>query len=157
MGDNGFGNGSAMIALLPVTNDWCKVNDPHYPHMTLVYAGKLEDLSETDFGDLAKDASSLALVGSPLYIRVKGVEVMGKGDDDNPLVNALVLQPTPELLSMRKFVEHWNASEFPFKPHCTIGPTGPTTSVPLDLPTSLAFDRIMVGWGEEQLIFSLRR
>lgn len=141
---------SAMIALLPMTDDWCKID---LPHMTLVYAGKLDDLNASEFNEMAKDASSLASICRPLYLKVKGTEVLGKGDEENPLVDALILQPTQELLAMRRAVDHWNASEFPFKPHCTIGPTG----LPVEnRPYSLAFDRIMVAWGDDQLTFRLR-
>ena len=136
---------SAMIALLPITSDWCKID---LPHMTLVYAGLIKDLSLTDFNELAKDAASLAMISNTVYTKVSGVEVFG----DTEKVNVLKLQMTPELFAMRKFVEKWNVSKFPFSPHCTIGPVGPPLDYP---PNALAFNRIMVGWGNDQMTFRM--
>lgn len=144
---------SAMIALLPMTTDWCKIN---LPHMTLVYAGELENLSPGSFNELAKDACSLALVGRPLTLEVTGKEVFGNWTDNpNDQVDVFRLRPTQELLAMRRFVERWNASEHPFNPHVTIGPTNQNGYV--EQPRLLAFDRILVGWGEEYLTFRLGR
>lgn len=138
---------SAMIALLPMTTDWCKID---LPHMTLVYAGVLDDLKPTVFNDMAKDAASISMLANPLTLRVLGVEVFGDVDK----VNVLRLQPSSELMAMRKFVGHWNASEFPFSPHATIGSTGsPVENVPM----YLAFDRIAVYFGEDCLTFWLKR
>lgn len=143
---------SVMIALLPITDDWCKIE---LPHMTLVYAGELPDLSATNLNDLCKDASALAaLRNTTLYVKVMGIQTLGGGVNHDPQVDVLCLQPTPELMAMRRYVEHWNASEFPFKPHCTIGPTGQYLE---NKPSALAFDRIMVAWGKEQLVFNFRR
>lgn len=141
---------SAMIALLPITTDWCKIE---CPHMTLVYAGNINDLGPGTFNQLAKDAASLAMLSSRLYLGVSGVAVFGEDTMENPKVNVLTLQPNSELLAMRAMVEHWNQSKFPFKPHCTIGPA--SDMVP-QVPPSLAFDRLMVGYGEDQLTFRLK-
>lgn len=138
---------SVMIALLPITTDWCKIE---LPHMTLVYAGEIKNLKPTDFNDLAKDASMLAMLSRPITLKVTGVEVFG--DWGSEQVNVLRLQPTPELWSMRRAVERWNASEFPFKPHCTIGPVGVQIQ---EMPRYLAFNRMLVAWGEEKLTFEL--
>lgn len=135
----------AMIALLPITDDWCRID---FPHMTLVYAGLVDELKQTDFNALAKDASDLALLSRPLTIRVIGVEVFG----DTEKVNVLRLQPVPELWAMRRVVEKWNASQFPFKPHATIGPA---VDFPQNVPPALAFDRVCVGWGDEKLVFRM--
>jgi 2'-5' RNA ligase len=140
-----------MIALLPTSEDWAKAD---FPHMTLVYAGKTQDLGPTDFNDLAKDASMLASLSSPITLRVKGKEVFGDGTQDNPSVDVFTLQATPELWAMRRAVEKWNASKFPFNPHVTIGPQGTFVEFP---PRYIGFDRVVVGWGEEYLTFALRR
>lgn len=140
-----------MIALLPVVNDWCKID---LPHMTLVYAGKVDEVSRDQFTEMAKDAADLALLSNPPYLRVKGVETFGKGDGDDPFVDVLTLIPTPELLAMRRAVQGWNASEFPFRPHCTIGPTGSFLEI---RPTHIAFDRVLVAYGNESLTFNIRR
>jgi 2'-5' RNA ligase len=140
--------GSVMVALLPITDDWCQIE---LPHLTLVYAGEVKDLEPTDFNKLAKDAASLSMLSAPVFLRVTGVETFG---DTDP-VSVLRLQPSPELLAMRHAVEGWNASEYTeFKPHCTIGPVGTYIE---NRPTHLAFDRIMVGWGEDRITFWLRR
>lgn len=142
------GRESAMIALVPTTDDWCRQK---CPHMTLVYAGKLIDLKPGDFNALAKDACSIAMVTNPINLRVTGVDVFGT--DPDPKVDVLTLQPNAELLSLRHMVEAWNASEHDFNPHCTIGPAGGYTEEP---PYALSFDKIMVGWGDQQLIFRLK-
>lgn len=136
-----------MIALLPITTDWCKIE---IPHMTLVYCGTTKDFKPTLYNDLAKDTSMLGLLSNPLTLNVMGVKQFGP---DNEKVDALDIQASPELWAMRRAVEGWNASEFPFNPHATIGPVG----TPLNfVPRSLAFDRIMCGWGSEKLTFNLK-
>lgn len=138
---------SVMIALLPITSDWCRIE---LPHLTLVYVGEKKDLKLSVFNELAKDASTLAMLSNPLMLKVMGVEMFG--DFGSEKVDILRLQPNPELWSMRRVVEKWNASEFPFQPHCTIGPSGVYRQ---DIPTYLAFNRIMVGWGKEYITFDL--
>lgn len=137
---------SVMIALLPITSEWCRIE---LPHLTLVYAGEVKDLKPTSFNELAKDASMLAALSNPLTLRVMGVEVFG--DWGSEKVDVLRLQSTPELQAMRRAVERWNASEFPFRPHVTVGPTGTY----VEAPRYVAFNRIMVAWGKESLVFSL--
>lgn len=138
-------SGSAMIALLPITTSWCNIE---LPHMTLVFAGLLSDLKSTAFNEMAKDAASIAMISNPVTLRVTGVEVFG----DVEKVDVLRLQPSSQLLAMRRMVEKWNASDFPFKPHATIGPVGSLNGM---MPNFLAFDRIAVGWGSELLTFWL--
>lgn len=138
--------GSAMIALLPTSNDWSKLD---LPHLTLVYAGETADLQVNDFNRLAKDAASIAMLAKPLTLKVTGQDVFG----DEEKVDVYRLMPTPELLAMRNMVEEWNASEYPFRPHVTIGPIGSAPAVP---PMYLTFDRITVGWGKEYLTFWLK-
>lgn len=140
-----------MLAFLPTYSDWSKVD---LPHMTLVYAGTVEDLSPTDFNNLAKDAATLALLASPFSLIVKGVQKFGP---DNDQVQALAFQPTPDLWAMRRFVEHWNKSEFPFNPHATIGPVTNLTGYVDNVPRSVMFDRLYLGFGDENLTFNLRR
>lgn len=139
---------SVMIALLPVTTSWSKLE---IPHLTLVYSGKISDHKLTDFNAMAKDAASLAMLTRALVLQVMNVDIMGPPEEQ---VDALILRPTTELMAMRSFVEKWDRSEYPtYRPHATIGdhPSGYT-----NLPNQLAFDRVMVGWGEEQLIFWLK-
>jgi len=146
---DGSVNDSVMIALLPVSTDWSKVD---LPHLTLVYAGKKNDLKPTDFSNLAKDASSLALLSSPQYLTVAATEQFGPPGEQ---VTAFRFQPTVELWAMRRFIDKWNKSEFPFNPHTTIGPamTGPLDFV----PRVICFDRVYLGWGEDNLTFSMTR
>ena len=143
---NDFKN-SVMVALLPVTSSWCKIE---LPHLTLVYAGEVDDLEVTDFNKISKDAASLSMLTRPLNLMVTGVEVFGEEDK----VDVLRFQPTSQLLAMRHAVERWNKSEFPFRPHATMGPVGTRLLVP-SIPEYVAFDRIMVGWGDETLTFWL--
>lgn len=136
-----------MIALLPITSDWCQID---LPHMTLVYAGTIDKHNPGDFNEIAKDAASLAMLSDTIYLKTTGLDIFG---DDTEKVNVIKLQPTPELWAMRRFVEKWNQSEHPFNPHCTIGPLG--CPLPAYTPPALAFDRVMVGWGTDQLTFRM--
>lgn len=142
-------NEGVMIALLPTNTEWCKID---VPHMTLVYAGKKSEHPITSFNELAKDAASLAMMCSPIHLKVIGTDVFGSDDEEK--VNVLRFQPTPELMAMRHAVEDWNASEHPFRPHATIGPV---SSFLPDIPLALYFDKIAVGWGDEYLTFWLKR
>lgn len=135
-----------MIAYLPSDGSWCK---QPLPHMTLVYAGTLQDHDYSRFNQLAKDAIVAARLTAPFSLNVTGIEVFG----DEEKVDVLTLSTTPELLRAREFVEHWNASEHrEFKPHATVGPIGSARGV---LPTKLHFDRIMVAFGNEEMTFQL--
>jgi 2'-5' RNA ligase len=149
-----------MIAFLPVDGSWVKQD---FPHMTLVYAGALE---EGDLNTLAKDAISAARLTSSFNLSATGIEVFG--DDGEEQVDVLTLYPTPQLILARKLVEHWNASSHPdFVPHVTIGPAGSAASVvenpPLysegyrrqALPTRVYFNRIAACWGDKRLIFNI--
>lgn len=136
-----------MIALLPSTADWCKIE---LPHLTLVYAGVKSDLKPTQFNELAKDTAMLAALSSGVGLRVIAREPFG----DSGEVDAFRLQPTTELWAMRRAVEKWNASEHPFNPHVTIGPAGTFVEF---VPNAIYFDRMYLGWGEESLTFWLKR
>lgn len=129
---------SVMIALLPTTSDWCHIE---LPHMTLVYAGETTDLTPTDHNELGKDVLDLSREYSPISLDVIGIDVFG---DEEP-VDVLRLRETPELLTMRSKVERWNASEYPFNPHVTVGPFG---SLEGNIPNVLVFDRVLLGWGK---------
>lgn len=137
-----------MVALLPTDTSWCKIA---LPHLTIVYAGEIEDRNPTDFNILAKEVAMVAALVPPIFAKVFGVEVLG--DEDK--VNVLTIEPTPQLKALRSMFEMWNKSEYEFKPHCTIGPAIEPYS-PDTLPFTLLFDRIMVGWGEQQINFWLK-
>lgn len=139
---------SVMVALLPITTDWCNID---LPHLTLVYAGEIKDLKPADFNDISKDVASLAMLSSPITLQVTGTEIFG---DEGQKVDVLTLRATSALLAMRNFVEDWNASEYPFTPHCTIGDPGSLKGM---MPSYLAFDRIMVQWGKDALTFWLKQ
>lgn len=139
---------SVMIALLPINADWCEIE---LPHMTLVYAGLKSDLTPTDFSNLAKDAAALASLTKPFYLRVAATEKFG--DDLSP-VHALRFQLTTELWAMRRYVERWNESEYPFNPHATIGPA--TGAFVENVPPVVGFDRVYLGWGDESLTFWMK-
>ena len=144
---NGSAHDSVMVALLPTTIDWCSID---LPHLTLVYAGLKDDLNPTAFNEIAKDAAMLAMLTSELILPVMSKEVFG----DDEKVDVFRLQATPELLAMRRAVESWNTSTYSFNPHVTVGPMGSFVEFP---PRVLVFDRIMVGWGDEQLTFWLKK
>jgi 2'-5' RNA ligase len=136
-----------MVAFLPTTSEWCNLE---LPHMTLVYAGTKDKLRPSDFNSLAKDAASIAMLFRPFVLRVTGVEIFG----DEEKVKVLRFQPTSELLAMRRFVESWNKSEHSFKPHVTIGPVNSFLNE-WGPPGVVGFNQIMVGWGDESIVFKL--
>lgn len=140
-------NPGVMVAFLPTNGEWCK---QPLPHMTLVYCGTIDDVSYAQFGDIAKDAISVArLIRRPFMLDVVGIEQFG---DDGEKVDVLKLGSTSMVELARKHVQMWNASEKPFTPHATIGPEG---SAEGELPTRLYFDRIAAVWGPKQLVFRL--
>lgn len=130
---------SVMLALLPTTSDWCHIE---LPHLTLVYAGEIDSLTPGDYNELGKDVLSLSREFGPIELGVIGPDVLG---DEEP-VDVLTLFETPELSKMRAQVEHWNASQYDFNPHVTVGPLD---SLEGTIPNSLLFDRIMLGWGQK--------
>lgn len=136
-----------MVAFLPTSAEWCKID---LPHMTLVYAGTIDKLSPSDYNALAKDAATIGLLFRPFSLQVMQLEVFGTDEK----VDVLRFRPTPELLSARRLVEKWNASEHSFRPHSTIGPAQPFSDA-RDFPRIVGFDRVMVGWGDESLTFNL--
>lgn len=138
---------SVMLALLPTTDDWCHID---LPHLTLVYGGSKEDLPLTAFNALAKDAAMLAMLGRPLSLKVRSRETFG----DWEKADVFRLQPNSELWAMRRAVEDWNKSEYDFNPHVTIGPVGSPVEI---VPRYIRFDRVFVGWGDENLTFWLGR
>lgn len=141
-------NDGVMIAFLPRNGEQF-VRQP-LPHMTLVYCGTLDDVSYAQFGDIAKDAISVArLVRRPFVLDVLGVEQFG---DEGQKVDVLRLASNSTIEMARRHVQMWNASEKPFTPHITIGPEG---SADGELPTQLFFDRITAVWGPKQLTFRL--
>jgi 2'-5' RNA ligase len=137
-----------MIAFLPVSSDWCNID---IPHMTLVYAGLKSDMPPLEYNEFAKDAGSLALLANPFSLMVRGVKRFGPPEDQ---VNGLSFQATPDLWAMRRYVEKWNKSSFPFDPHATIGPV---QSFVENVPRSVMFDRVFVGYGDENITFNMRR
>lgn len=134
-----------MIAFLPTEAEWCEIE---LPHMTLVYAGTIDQLRPSDFNSLAKDAATISMLLYPVTLQVRRVEVFG----DDEKVDVLRFRSTPELMAARQVVEHWNKSQHAFKPHATIGPT---RGYPRDIPSYVTFNRIMVGWGDESITFKL--
>jgi len=136
---------SVMIALLPITSDWCKIE---LPHVTLVYAGEITDLKPTVFNEMAKATASLAFKYEPVLVKVIGMDIFGEEEQ----VEVLLLDPSIALRAMRYEVESWNASTHPFKPHATVGPVG---SIDFVIPNSIGFDRIAFAWGDVRLTFEL--
>lgn len=140
---------SAMIALLPTTSDWCKID---LPHLTLVYVGEISELSQNMYNEMAKKGLALAMSCAPITLDVLALEVFGEGLDK---VEVLLLRPSAEILAMRHAVEDWNGSQYhQYKPHATIGPVG-STKFDDPLPTSLTFDRIYVSWGPLNLTYKM--
>lgn len=139
---------SGIVALLPQTDEWCKID---LAHTTLIYLGKVKDLDPIVKETVIKLVSSIAILTNPFPAKIVGQEVFG----DDEKVEVFRLTTTPELSSLRNLLETWDDSEFPiFRPHATIGPEG---TVVQDPPLFLMFDRILFQWGEEPFPFWLRR
>ena len=140
-----------MVALLPIHAPWAKVD---LPHLTLVYAGKIAELKKTDFTKLAKEAASLAMLSKTVHTRVIEKAQFGGGTEE--LVDVLRVQLTPELAAMRHFLADWNVSEYEFNPHVTVGPVNPGDRL-FEIPPMIAFDTMLVAWGNEHINFRLGR
>ena len=137
---------SVMVAFLPTTSEWCKQD---MPHLTFIYAGELDQLTFKNRGTMIAESLIIAETVSPFTLDVEGLETFGKDDDQ---VDVLKLNRPDWLVRIRRPFDHLDASEYPFSPHCTIGPLGSADEV---LPSSLTFDRICVAWGEELTTFEL--
>lgn len=140
-------NTNVMIALLPINSDWCRIE---LPHLTLVSAGEMKDLKPSALNALAKDAASIAMLARPLTLQVLGRDRFGQDDE---AVDVLKLRKSTSLEAMRNFVESWNASQYPFNPHVTIGPPGTMIE---SIPSFIAFDRVMLAWGDDHITFLMQ-
>jgi 2'-5' RNA ligase len=141
-----------MVALLPIISDWANIE---FPHLTLVYAGKKSELAPSDLDGLSKAALSIAMLGTPITLRTLMKDEFGEGTEDNPKVDVLRFHPNLDLLKMRSIVQDWDASEFPFNPHLTVGPVGTwdfATS-----PVMVAFDVVCFSVGDERQDFRMSR
>lgn len=138
---------SIMVAVLPKTTDWCKLE---LPHTTIVYGGEVASSKQTMFNELAKLASVVAGNTSEFLAKVQGVDTFGEDEK----VSVLVLEKTDELLRLRQKFEKWDDSGFStYKPHATIGPEGTVIN---PVPLYLVFDRLAVVWGDQILSFRLK-
>jgi len=139
-----------MVALLPIISDWANIQ---LPHLTLVYAGKKTDLSASDMDGLSKAALSIATLCAPITLRTLVKDVFGEGTDDNPKVDVLRFHPNLELIKMRSLIQDWDASDFPFIPHLTVGPEGTWNAD--SSPVMVAFDKVAICTGDECQAFQL--
>lgn len=147
---NGDASSSVMVCLTPTSSEWCKTD---YPHLTLVYAGDLNDLKASDFSELAKDACTIAMLSRPTSVEVSGVDTFGPPEEQ---VDVLKFKTNSTLDSMRAIVSRWNKSEYSFSPHATIGPVGSAMMMPPEsLPNRVCFDKVVVCWGEQRISFWL--
>jgi 2'-5' RNA ligase len=135
-----------MCALLPTTSYWSKIR---LPHLTLVYAGQIPEVSPSTRNELLKAAISISQNFGPQTIATKDFEVFGVED----LVDVITLDATPDILAMRKILLYWNVSEHEFSPHVTVGPIGTFSG---DIPETITFDRVLVAWGNEQTSYKLQ-
>lgn len=144
-------NDKVMVALLPVFSDGMQVD---LPHMTLVYAGRTSDLSPSDLDGLSKAASSIAMFSRPVTMRTLTKDVFGEGTEDSPKVDVLRFHPNLDVVKMRGLVDDWDASDFPFRPHMTIGPEGSWMG---EIPRIVAFDKVCFAVGTNRQEFQLSR
>ncbi len=136
---------SVMVALFPTTSDWCHIE---LPHLTLIYAGEIPDLPLSLKNTLAKSSLMMALACKSLTLEVLDLELFG--EDEN--IEVLTFTTSPQLLAMRDILDEWDGSEYPFRPHVTVGPIGSFSG---KIPETISFDKIAVCWGKEILEFKL--
>jgi len=141
-----------MVALLPIMSDWANIE---FPHLTLVYAGRKSELSPSDMDGLAKAAFAIAMMGTPITLRTLTKDVFGEGTDDSPKVDVLRFHPNLALLKMWNTVKEWNASDFDYEPHLTVGPEGTWDSK--SSPVMVAFDVVCFCVGNERQEFRMSR
>lgn len=133
-----------MIALLPTTTFWCRID---LPHLTLVYAGDVTNLTQDDKSSMAKTVADIAKSFNPVPAVVLGTNVFGEGEE---MVEVLELKLNEQLDVMRSMVQHWNASQYTeFKPHVTVGDLKFHGSL---VPNIITFDRIGLFWGSDSPI-----
>ena len=137
-----------IVALLPSEAYWCKQDRPH---VTIAYLGETKDLSTTIFNEVAKDAASISMLTDPFMVKVIGTDIFG----DEEKVKVLLLTHTSELMAIRKLLEDWEINDRPYVPHATIGPEDSFIETPS--PMFLTFNRIAVYWGEDEIVFNLRK
>lgn len=144
---DGF-NESVMVALLPRTSEWCRIE---LPHLTLAYVGEIPDLQPSTWSDLLKAAITISSSFAPIVVSVLGVERFG--EPDNP-VDVLLLDSSPDLMAIQRTVDDWETGQFrAFRPHCTIGPPG--AIVGITVPTEISFDRCVVSYGSQNTSYKL--
>lgn len=138
---------SIMVAVLPQSAEWCKLE---LPHTTIVYGGEVASSKPTMFNELAKLASTVAETTSEFLVKVTGVQTFGEEEK----VSVLVLEKTEGLRRLRRLFEKWDDSDFStYRPHATIGQEGTKIN---PVPMYLVFDRLAVVWGDQILSFRLK-
>lgn len=140
-------NQSVFVAWLPIETEWCKQD---LPHSTIVYAGSMYDLPPSDKNAMMKAAMAIAATLTTFLVKVRGTATFGS---EGERVTVLTLEDHHRLFKIRDVFESWNKSEHPYNPHATVGPVGSEID---EFPMYLTFDRILVGWGEEQHIYQLQ-
>lgn len=140
---------SIMIAFLPTYATWVK---QELPHMTLVFAGLVSEAGPNLKRDMTLDTAMIAAVTPKFSLLSLGVDQFGEGMER---VDVLRLLKTTPLEAVRRMVERHNKSQYTdYKPHITIGPVG--SAAESYLPEGVTFDRILLAWGDEHLVFFLR-
>jgi len=136
-----------MVALLPTETYWSTLE---YPHLTLVYAGLVNDQPAHVHNELLKVANELAQAHPTMHLYSEGIDVLGPPDKQ---VDVVKIKLSTRLFMMRGRLVKYNASEYKeFKPHCTIGPVGSARN---NIPEIIVFDRIVVAWGEDRMVYKL--
>lgn len=139
---------SSMIAFLPTNAEWCKQD---LPHLTLVYTGSVEEGGSDLFQELAFDSAVVATLMPRFTLLSLGVDQFGEADER---VDVLRLVSTSALDAVRRIVARHSKSEYKdYKPHVTLGPVG--SSLMTDLPSYVSFDRLVLAWGDQKLLFHL--
>lgn len=136
-----------MVALLPQTAEWSTID---LPHLTLIYAGKIDAASTTTRAQMLKAAYEISEEFGVITLETVTRETFGEEGDQ---VDVLTLTSPNELLQMQAKVAMFNQSKHPFNPHVTVGPTG---SLKEKNPTRITFDRVCVAWGSVMHIYKLK-
>jgi len=86
-----------------------------------------------------------------MTLDVMGRSIFGK---DHEQVDVFRLRPTMDLSEMHDRVITWNASQYQFNPHVTVGKVGSINKL---TPKQITFDRVVLSWGDSNSIFDLQR
>jgi 2'-5' RNA ligase len=110
-------------------------------------------MRQSAFQELAKEVASLAMTYRPLTLATMALDVFGQEEK----VDVYRLRASPELLELRAALVMWDKGTYStYSPHVTIGPMG-SAAINVVAPRYIAFDRILLSFGDTNLTFWLNK